>query len=189
MKNIVVPIDFSSVTQPVVDLARLLAKSLGAGIHLVHVKELVPVIPPGGPGFGMAELMPSSALPMGQPIPETLVPNEASFPNRSFDIVKGRIGHVNLRDPCQLETSSDMILDLLIAKPPAEAWQIAFLHIKPKQIQRSQNSTTGFRNRRMLQEQMLPHQFGLSRFRERPELVVGHVQEPKDLRNQVMINQ
>src|ERR1041384_1988038 len=77
MKNIVVPIDFSSVTQPVVDLACLLAKSLGAGIHLVHVKELVPVIPPGGPGFGMAELMPSSALPMGQRIPETLVPNEA----------------------------------------------------------------------------------------------------------------
>lgn len=80
MKNIVVPIDFSSVTQSVVDLAGQLAKSLGAEIHLIHVKELIPVIPPGGPGFGMAgmaELMPTSTLPMGQPIPETLLPDEA----------------------------------------------------------------------------------------------------------------
>jgi Universal stress protein family. len=40
MKCILVPIDFSDVTPPVIDLARQLAKALSAEIHLVHVKEL-----------------------------------------------------------------------------------------------------------------------------------------------------
>jgi len=40
MKSILVPIDFSDVTPSVIDLARRLAKPLGAEIHLIHVKQL-----------------------------------------------------------------------------------------------------------------------------------------------------
>src|SRR5262249_36094409 len=80
MKRILVPIDFSAATRRVVDLASQLAKSLGAEIHLIHVRELVPVVPPGAAGYGaagMAELMPISTLPIGQPIPETIIPDES----------------------------------------------------------------------------------------------------------------
>ncbi len=42
MKRILVPIDFSDVTPPVINLARQLAKALDAEIHLIHVKELTP---------------------------------------------------------------------------------------------------------------------------------------------------
>src|SRR5690349_1857181 len=80
MKRVVIPVDFSSATRQVVDFGGQLAKSIGAEVHLIHVKELVPVIPPGAAGYGMAgmaELMPMSTLPIGQPIPETIVPDES----------------------------------------------------------------------------------------------------------------
>jgi nucleotide-binding universal stress UspA family protein len=79
MKNILVPIDFSDVTPPVIDIARQLAKGLGAEIHLVHVKELSAAAAPGALGYGLAgmpELAPMSGMPvpgfgpMPQPIPE-----------------------------------------------------------------------------------------------------------------------
>ena len=79
MKCILVPIDFSDVTPPVIDLARQLAKALDAEIHLVHVKELSAAAAPGALGYGLAgmpELAPMSGVPvpvfdpMPQPIPE-----------------------------------------------------------------------------------------------------------------------
>jgi nucleotide-binding universal stress UspA family protein len=79
MKRILVPIDFSDVTPPVIDLARQLAKAFGAEIHLVHVKELTAAAAPGTLGYGiagMSELAPMSGVPvpgfepMPQPIPE-----------------------------------------------------------------------------------------------------------------------
>ena len=79
MRNILVPIDFSAVTPAVLDLARTLAKSLGGEIHLVHVKEFAPAVPPGAIGFGvtgMPELMPTSSIPMVQPIAQPISPNE-----------------------------------------------------------------------------------------------------------------
>jgi nucleotide-binding universal stress UspA family protein len=80
MKRILVPIDYSDVTPPVIDLARQLAKALGAEIHLVHVKELTAATPPGTLGYGLAgmpELAPMSGVPvtgfdaMPRPIPES----------------------------------------------------------------------------------------------------------------------
>ena len=79
MKRILVPIDFSDATPPVIDLARQLAKGLDAEIHLVHVKELMAAAAPGAFGYGLAgmpELAPMSGMPvpvfdpMAQPIPE-----------------------------------------------------------------------------------------------------------------------
>ena len=79
MNRILVPIDFSDVTPSVIDLARQLAKGLGAEIHLVHVKELIAAAAPGALGYGLAgmpELAPMSGItgpvfdPMPQPIPE-----------------------------------------------------------------------------------------------------------------------
>ena len=79
MKRILVPIDFSDVTPPVIDLARQLAKALDAEIHLVHIKELSAVATPGALGYdlaGMPELAPMSGVPvpafepMAEPLPE-----------------------------------------------------------------------------------------------------------------------
>jgi len=79
MKLILVPIDFSDVTPPVIDLARQLAKAFDAEIHLVHVKEITAAAAPGTLGYGiagMSELAPMSGVPvpgfepMPQPIPE-----------------------------------------------------------------------------------------------------------------------
>jgi nucleotide-binding universal stress UspA family protein len=77
MKCILVPIDFSDVTPPVIDLARQLAKALGAEIHLIHVKELTAGATPGTLGYGLAgmpELAPMSGVPVPgfQPMPETM---------------------------------------------------------------------------------------------------------------------
>jgi nucleotide-binding universal stress UspA family protein len=79
MRNILVPVDFSTATPHVLDVAGQLAKSLGADIHLVHVQEIPPAIPPIGTSAmaGMPELMPMSPLPLGQPIPPPIVPNES----------------------------------------------------------------------------------------------------------------
>ena len=79
MKRILVPIDFSDATPPVIDLARQLAKGLDAEIHLVHVRELSVVAAPGTLGYGLAgmpELAPVSGVPvpvfdaMADPVPE-----------------------------------------------------------------------------------------------------------------------
>jgi len=79
MKRILVPIDFSDVTPPVIDLARQLAKAFDAEIHLVHVKEITAAAPPGTLGYGiagMSELAPMAGIPVPgfkpipQPIPE-----------------------------------------------------------------------------------------------------------------------
>jgi len=81
MKRILVPIDFSDVTPPVINLARQLAKALDAEIHLIHVKELTPTAFAAGmleSGLaGMPELEPVSGVPgsgfdaMPQTIPES----------------------------------------------------------------------------------------------------------------------
>ena len=68
MKRILVPIDFSDATLPVINLARQLAKALDAEIHLIHVKELTPTAFAGrhvGYGLaGMPELAPVSGVPV-----------------------------------------------------------------------------------------------------------------------------
>ncbi|HJY06045.1 MAG TPA: universal stress protein [Bryobacteraceae bacterium] len=81
MKCILVPIDFSDVTAPVIDLARQLAKALGAEIHLLHVKELTAAATPGTLGYdlaGMPELAPMSGVPAPgfEPMPETIPEDE-----------------------------------------------------------------------------------------------------------------
>lgn len=81
MKCILVPIDFSDVTEPVIDLARQLAKAFGAEIHLVHVKELTAATDPGTLGYGLAgmpELAPMSGVPVPsfEPIPEAIPEDE-----------------------------------------------------------------------------------------------------------------
>ena len=67
MKRILVPIDFSGATPRTIDLARQLAKSLDAEIHLVHVKELTAAATQGTLGYGLAgmpELAPMSGVPV-----------------------------------------------------------------------------------------------------------------------------
>ena len=81
MKCILVPIDFSDVTPPVIDLARQLAKALDAAIHLLHVKELTAAAGPGTLGYGLAgmpELAPMSGVPVPgfEPMPETIPEDE-----------------------------------------------------------------------------------------------------------------
>jgi nucleotide-binding universal stress UspA family protein len=81
MKRILVPIDFSDVTPPVIDLARQLAKALGAEIHLVHVKELTAAAAPGTLGYGLAgmpELAPMAGVPVPgfEPMPEAVSKDE-----------------------------------------------------------------------------------------------------------------
>jgi nucleotide-binding universal stress UspA family protein len=81
MKCILVPIDFSDVTAPVIDLARQLAKALGADIHLLHVKELTAAATPGTLGYdlaGMPELAPMSGVPVpgSESMPETIPEDE-----------------------------------------------------------------------------------------------------------------
>ncbi|HZR05641.1 MAG TPA: universal stress protein [Candidatus Udaeobacter sp.] len=81
MKCILVPIDFSDVAPRVIDLARQLAKALGAEIHLIHVKELTAAARPGTLGYGLAgmpELAPMSGVPVPgfEPMPETIPEDE-----------------------------------------------------------------------------------------------------------------
>jgi nucleotide-binding universal stress UspA family protein len=79
VKNILVPIDFSDVTIRVLDQAKQIANALGAEIHLVHVKELLPMAPPATFGYGVAgtpELLPipntplPTITPVSQPVDE-----------------------------------------------------------------------------------------------------------------------
>ena len=79
MKCILVPIDFSDVTPPVIDLARQLARALGAEIHLLHVKEFTAAAMPGTLGYGLAgmpELAPMSGVPGFESMPETIPEDE-----------------------------------------------------------------------------------------------------------------
>jgi nucleotide-binding universal stress UspA family protein len=81
MKRILVPIDFSDVSPPVIDLARQLAKALSAEIHLVHVKELAAAAAPGTLGYGLAgmpELAPMAGVPVPgfEPMPQTIPEDE-----------------------------------------------------------------------------------------------------------------
>ncbi|HMC23942.1 MAG TPA: universal stress protein [Candidatus Udaeobacter sp.] len=81
MKCILVPIDFSDVTPPVIDVARQLAKALDAEIHLVHVKEFTAAATPGTLGYGLAgmpELAPMSGAPVPgfESAPETIPEDE-----------------------------------------------------------------------------------------------------------------
>ena len=81
MKRILVPIDFSDATPPVIDLARQLAKGLDAEIHLIHVRELSAAPAPGTLGYGLAgmpELAPMSGVPvpMFDPMPQPIVEDE-----------------------------------------------------------------------------------------------------------------
>jgi nucleotide-binding universal stress UspA family protein len=81
MKCMLVAIDFSDVTPLVIDLARQLAKALGAEIHLIHVKELTAAAAPGALGYGLAgmpELAPMSGVPVPgfEPTPETIQEDE-----------------------------------------------------------------------------------------------------------------
>ena len=81
MKCILVPIDFSDVTPPVIDLARRLAKPLGAENHLIHVKQLAAAAAPGTLGYGLAgmpELAPMSGLPAPgfEPMPDAIPEDE-----------------------------------------------------------------------------------------------------------------
>jgi nucleotide-binding universal stress UspA family protein len=79
MKRVLVPIDFSDATPRVLDQAKEIAHAFGAEIHLVHVKELSAAMPPNAIGYGVAgmpELMPMSPMPMVDPVPQTVLPNE-----------------------------------------------------------------------------------------------------------------
>ncbi len=79
MKCILVPIDFSDVTPPVIDLARQLARALGAEVHLLHVKEFTAAAMPGTLGYdlaGMPELAPMSGVPGFESMPETIPEDE-----------------------------------------------------------------------------------------------------------------
>ena len=74
MKSILVPIDCSGATSHVLDLAKQVARAFSAEIHLVYVKEVVPVMPPSAFGYavgGMPELMPTSSptIPIVEPVP------------------------------------------------------------------------------------------------------------------------
>ena len=62
MKRILVPIDFSDVTTPVINLARQFARVFHAEIHLVHVKDLTAAGASGTLGYGLAGM--SELAPM-----------------------------------------------------------------------------------------------------------------------------
>jgi nucleotide-binding universal stress UspA family protein len=68
VKRVLVAIDFSQVTPPVIYLARQLAKALDAEIHLVHVREITAAPVPGSLGYGLAG-MPELAPMTGVPVP------------------------------------------------------------------------------------------------------------------------
>jgi nucleotide-binding universal stress UspA family protein len=81
MKRILVAIDFSEVTPPVIHLARQLAKALDAEIHLVHVRAITVAPMPGSLGYGLAgmpELAPMTGMPVPgfEPMPEAIAESE-----------------------------------------------------------------------------------------------------------------
>jgi nucleotide-binding universal stress UspA family protein len=79
MKSILVPIDFSNATPRVLDQAKQIAKALGAEVHLIHIKELLPAAPPATFGYGVAgtpELMPMPNIPVPTIAPVSSPMNE-----------------------------------------------------------------------------------------------------------------
>jgi nucleotide-binding universal stress UspA family protein len=79
MKIILVPIDCSDATRPVIEQAKGLARAFDAEIHLVHVREVTPVVPPTTFGYGVAgtpELVPMSARRFVERISTNAVPNK-----------------------------------------------------------------------------------------------------------------
>jgi len=78
MKSILVPIDCSDAAPRILDVAQQMAEAFDAEIHLVHVKEVSAVVPPGAMGYGvtgMPELMPMSSSPI--PVPSAPVVDES----------------------------------------------------------------------------------------------------------------
>jgi nucleotide-binding universal stress UspA family protein len=106
VKRILGAIEFSDVTSTVIDLARELAKNLGAEIHLVHVKEITAAATPGTLGYGLAgmpELAPMSGVPVPgfEATPETFPGDEeqkSKLAKWQADIVQDGI-KVSLREP------------------------------------------------------------------------------------------
>jgi nucleotide-binding universal stress UspA family protein len=79
MKSILVPIDFSTATPRVLELAGQVAKSFAAEIHLIHVQELSAAVPPSALGYGVAgmpDLMPLPTVPIAEPLSQPVSPNE-----------------------------------------------------------------------------------------------------------------
>jgi nucleotide-binding universal stress UspA family protein len=127
MKRILVPIDFSDVTPPVIDLARQLAKALDAEIHLVHVKELTAATAPGPLGYGLAgmpELAPMSGVPVPgfEPMPDAIAEDEgqkSKLAKWQEEIAQGGI-KVSLHEPTGavaeqiLNQADDLDADLIV---------------------------------------------------------------------------
>src|SRR5215468_11321144 len=82
MKRLLVPVDFSSAMDGVLALARELAETFEAELHLVHVREIaaLPVFPAattGYPSIGMPELGISGGLALDRSgFLATELPNE-----------------------------------------------------------------------------------------------------------------
>src|SRR4051812_48851426 len=82
MKRLLVPVDFSPAMDGVFALARQLAETFAADLHLVHVREIaaMPVFPAattGYPGIGMPELGISGGLALDRSgFLATNLPNE-----------------------------------------------------------------------------------------------------------------
>lgn len=105
MKSVLVAIDFSTATPRVLEFAGQLAKALVSEIHLVHVRELAPDIPPSAIGYGMAgmpELMPMSTLPVPDPNAQAMMPNESD--KRKLAAWKSELEHEGLK-----VTSHDLV--------------------------------------------------------------------------------
>ena len=121
MKRILVPIDFSTATPRLLEVAGQLAKSLDAEIHLIHVTELVPVIPPNAVGYGMAgmpELMPMSALPLTDPIQAVNLPNESE--KTKLATWKRELERQGLK-VTSLENTGDVVEEILRAADETKA--------------------------------------------------------------------
>jgi len=127
MKCILVPIDFSDVTPPVIDLARELAKVFGAEIHLIHVKQLTAAATPGTLGYGLAgmpELAPMTGLPVPgfEAMPETTLEDQCQMSQlASWQEKIARDGiKVSLHEPTGtvaeevLDQADDLNADLIV---------------------------------------------------------------------------
>lgn len=127
MKRILVPIDLSDITGPVIDLARQLAKGLGAEIHLVHVRELTAAGTPGTLGYGLAgmpELAPMTGVPAPgfDPLPQAIPQDEcqkSKIAEWQNEIAQDRI-NVSLHEPAGvvieeiLSQADELDVDLIV---------------------------------------------------------------------------
>jgi nucleotide-binding universal stress UspA family protein len=77
MKSILVPVDCSAATPRVLDLARELAKTFDAQLHLMHVWEIAAPVPPTPLGYGaigVPEIVPMTGV--SEAMAQAPVPNE-----------------------------------------------------------------------------------------------------------------